>query len=75
MLPDEFRINHRAASESLQRAASSDSLAEIEHELEKAVYFETQAMQALTTRRQKALAIAFMHAVDLVRAVADAELS
>lgn len=75
MLPDEFRVNHRAASESLQRAASLDDIAEIERELEKAEYFEGEAMRSLTTQRQRALAIGFLHAVDLVRAVAHAELS
>lgn len=74
MMPNEFRVNHRAASESLQRATSLDDLSEIERELEKAVYFETEAMKALQTQRQRALAIGFMHAVDLVRAVAHAEL-
>ena len=74
MMPDEFRVNHRAASESLQRAASLNDLAGIEDELTKATYFENEAMKALTTARQRALALGFLHAVDLVRAVAHAEL-
>lgn len=74
MMPDEFRVNHRAASESLQRAASADELNEIERELEKAIYFEGEAMRSLKTQRQRALALGFLHAVDLVRAVAYAEL-
>jgi hypothetical protein len=73
-LSDEFRINHRAASESLLRAAAADELTEIEHELEKAEYFEGEAMRSLKTQRQRALAIGFLHAVDLVRTVAHAEL-
>lgn len=75
MLPDEFRVNHRAASESLIRAAGADNLDEIEHELEKATYFEKEAMASLKTRRQRALSLGFLHAVDLVRAVAHAELT
>lgn len=73
-LPDEFRVNHRAASESLQRAAAADDINEIEAELEKAIYFEGEAMRSLKTQRQRALAIGFIHACDLVRAVAHAEL-
>lgn len=73
-MPNDFRVNHRAASESLQRAASLDDLTEIEYELGKATYFENEAMKALGTRRQRALALGFLHAVDLVRAVAHAEL-
>lgn len=73
-MPDEFRVNHRAASESLQRAASLDELTTIEYELTKATYFEHEAMKSLTTARQRALALGFLHAVDLVRAVAHAEL-
>lgn len=74
MLPDEFRVSHRAASESLMRAAASDDLAEIERELTKAEYFEGEAMRSLKTQRQRALALGFLHACDLVRAVAHAEL-
>src|SRR5690349_19518881 len=73
-LPDEFRVNHRAASESLQKAAAADDLPEIEDELQKAEYFEGEAMRSLKTQRQRALAIGFLHTVDLIRAVAHAEL-
>jgi hypothetical protein len=75
-LPDEFRVNHRAASESLLRAAASDSdLCEIKHELEKATYFENEALRSVVTQRQRALAIGLLHAVDLLRAVAYAEFN
>lgn len=74
--PDEFRVNHRAASESLLRAAADDvSLEEIDHELEKATYFENEAIKNVRTHRQRALAIGLVHAVDLLRAVAHAELN
>lgn len=72
-LPDEFRVNHRAASESLLRAAADDDDQMVAHELEKAVYFETEAMKSLTTLRQRALAMGFLHAVDMVQAVVEAE--
>lgn len=75
-IPDEFRVNHRAASESLLRAAASDvDVATITHELDKAVYFEEQAQESIKTPRQRALALGLLHAVDLMRAVAEAEVS
>lgn len=73
MLPDEFRVNHRAASESLLRAAASESVAEVEHELGKAVYFENEAVKHISTHRQRALSMGLLHAIDLMRAVAAAE--
>lgn len=74
MLPDEFRVNHRAASESLLRAAAEDSdLVLIVHELDKASYFEAEAQKHITTPRQRALAMGLLHAVDLMRAVVEAE--
>jgi hypothetical protein len=76
MLPDEFRVNHRAASESLLHAAASESgLGEINHELDKASYFEKEAMQHIATNRQRALAMGLLHAIDLMRAVVAAEFS
>lgn len=74
MLPDEFRVNHRAASESLLRAAAADSDHElINHELDKATYFEHEAKRHISTPRQRALAMGLLHAVDLMRAVTEAE--
>ena len=56
-LPNEFRINHRAASESLLRAAEADTgCEEVLYELGKASYFENEAMAFVQTPRQKALA-------------------
>lgn len=74
-LPDEFRTNHRAASESLQRAVAytTDDMQMIRYEIQKARYFEQEAMKHLQTPRQRALGIGLLHAVDLVEAVADAE--
>lgn len=74
MVPNDFRINHRAASESLLHAAAADvDLALVTHELEKARYFETEAQKHITTHRQQALAMGLLHAVDLMQAVASAE--
>ena len=74
MLADEFRVNHRAASESLMRAVALDAdQAEIEYELKQARYFERQAMQHLTSPRQRALGMGLLHACDLIDAVTEAE--
>ena len=76
MLPDEFRVNHRAASESLLRAAATTTSPEqVRDELDKAVYFETEAMQHVGTPRQRALGMGLLHAVDLMRAVTEAEFT
>ena len=76
MVPDEFRVNHRAASESLLRAAAADaSLNEIRHELGKADYFENEALLHVETPRQRALGMGLLHAVDLMRAVSEAEFN
>lgn len=73
-LPNEFRVNHRAASESLLHAAAEDSdQAMVTHELDKAHYFEAEAMKHIETPRQRALAMGLLHAVDLMRAVTEAE--
>lgn len=73
MLPDEFRVNHRAASESLLLAASASDHDLIDAELTKAIYFENEALRWISTPRQRALAMGLLHAVDLMRAVAEAE--
>lgn len=74
MTTDEFRVNHRAAAESLLAAAALESdPASIEYQLNKALYFETEAMKSVATVRQRALAIGLTHAVDLMRAVVSAE--
>jgi hypothetical protein len=74
MIPGEFRVNHRAASESLLHAAAENADADlIKHELDKARYFETEAVKYIVTHRQRALATGLLHAIDLMRAVADAE--
>lgn len=74
ILPDEFRVNHRAASESLLRAAEIESdQARINEQLDQAAYFEGEAMKHIRTPRQRALGMALEHAVDLMRAVTDAE--
>lgn len=72
-LPDEFRSNHRAASESLLKAATGRDRRAVLRELDKARYFEEQAMRCLRTPRERALAMGLLHAVDLMRAVAEAE--
>jgi hypothetical protein len=74
MLADEFRVNHRAASESLLRAVATEvSAAHIHDALDQAVYFETEAMLHIHTPRERALGMGLLHAVDLIRAVTDAE--
>jgi hypothetical protein len=74
MLADEFRVNHRAASESLLRSVSiQSSVVEIRDELNRAFYFETEAMRHITTPRERALGMGLLHAIDLLRAVTEAE--
>lgn len=74
MLPNEFRAHHRAASESLLRAADDDADREtIEDELRQAEYFEKEAMKHIDTPRQRALGLGLLHAIDMISAVAEAE--
>jgi hypothetical protein len=72
-LHDEFRVHHRAASESILRAVAATDYKVINEELDRADYFEKTAMQFITGPRQRALTIGLMHTVDLMRAVTDAE--
>lgn len=74
IIPDEFRVNHRAASESLLKAAAIES----DHkticaELNKARFFEKEALSSVTTPRQRALGMGLLHAVDLMEAVTHTE--
>lgn len=74
MLADEFRVNHRAASESLLRAVGIVSPpAAIYDALDQAVYFETEAMKHIESPRERALGMGLLHAIDLIRAVTEAE--
>lgn len=74
MLTDDFRVNHRAACESLlQAAASGVNRAMVYAQLEQAAYFETEAMKHLDSPRQRALGTGMLYAIDLMRVVADVE--
>lgn len=73
MLSDEFRVHHRAASESLIRAASYEVHSRVIEELDQAIFFEGEAMKHVKTTRQRALGIGLLHAIDLMRVAADAE--
>lgn len=72
-LDEEFRRNHRAASESLIAAAEADNRADIDRALDNSTRFEQRAMRHIETPRQRALAMGLLHAADLMRAVTDAE--
>jgi hypothetical protein len=74
-LSDEFRVNHRAASESLLRAAIEADYDTVDYELGQAQYFETEAMKHIKTPRQRALGMGLLHAVDLMRAVTEAQFN
>ena len=73
-LPSEFRINHRAASESLQAvaddAATADSAA---YDLIKARYFAAEARDYATNPRMRALNLGIAHAADMMEEAARAE--
>lgn len=72
-LSAEFRRCHRMASEALVRAAEADSAPEVNYALDQARHFENEALEHVDTNRQRALAMGLLHAVDLLRAVAQAE--
>lgn len=66
-------MNHRAASEALLLATCLTDRDRIVHELDKAAYFEGEAVKHVETPRQRALGMGLLHAVDLMRAVTEAE--
>lgn len=55
------------------RAPSTPTSDVINQELDKATYFEHEALAHVQTHRQRALAMGLLHAVDMMRAVAAAE--